>query len=167
MPQKPIKSGFKVWVRADSINSYVSQFHVYTGKETYNEKGLGSRVVKDLTATIHHRNHVYCDNFSSFQLFSDLSSVGIHACGTIRSNRKHFPSEVTPYLKCGFAERGDSMTLQSKIQPNLTVSVWQATKRVTVTSTNCQAIPLVSVTRKLKTSQHHPTTVQKPSNRTT
>ena len=30
MPQKPIKRGFKVWVRADSTNGYVSQFQVYT-----------------------------------------------------------------------------------------------------------------------------------------
>ena len=56
-----------MWVRADSTNGYVSQFQVYTGKESSStEKGLGSRVVKDLTATIQHRNHhVYCDNFFS------------------------------------------------------------------------------------------------------
>uniref|UniRef100_A0A1X7VHX0 PiggyBac transposable element-derived protein domain-containing protein n=1 Tax=Amphimedon queenslandica TaxID=400682 RepID=A0A1X7VHX0_AMPQE len=70
MPQKPIKIGFKVWVRADSTNGYISQFQVYTRKETSStEKGLGSLVVKDLTATIQHSNHhVYCDNFS--QVFS-------------------------------------------------------------------------------------------------
>ena len=115
MPQKPVKRGFKVWVRADSTNGYVSQFQVYTTSST--EKGLGSRVVKDL---IHHSNHhVYCNNFfSSFQLFSDLLSVGIYACGTVRSNRKYFPTEVTPYLKHGFPERGDSITLQSELQPN-------------------------------------------------
>ena len=158
MPQKPIKRGFKVWVRADSTNGYVSQFQVYTGKESSStEKGLGSRVVKDLTATIQHRNHhVYCDNFfSSFQLFSDYLSVGIYACGTIRSNRKNFPSELTPYLKRGFPERGDSITLQSEVLLNLTISVWQDTKPVTVTATNCQAIPLDSVSRKLKTGEHH------------
>ena len=43
MPQKPIKRGFKVWVRADSITGYISQFQVYTGKESSStEKGLGS-----------------------------------------------------------------------------------------------------------------------------
>uniref|UniRef100_A0A1X7V7F8 PiggyBac transposable element-derived protein domain-containing protein n=1 Tax=Amphimedon queenslandica TaxID=400682 RepID=A0A1X7V7F8_AMPQE len=157
MPQKPIKRGFKEWVRADNINGYDSQFQVYTRKETSStENGLGSRVAKDLTATIHHCNHhLYCDNFSSFQLFSDLLSVGIYACGTIRSSRKHFPSELTPYLKCVFPERGDNMTLQSEIQPNFTVFVGQDTKPVTVTATNCQAIPLDSVTHKLKTGQHH------------
>ncbi|XP_011407636.1 PREDICTED: piggyBac transposable element-derived protein 4-like [Amphimedon queenslandica] len=99
MPQKPIKRGFKVLVRVDSMNGYVYQFKVYTGKETSStEKGLGSRVVKNLTVTIqHHNHHVYCDNvFSSFQLFSDLLSVAIYACGTLRSNRKHFSSELTP-----------------------------------------------------------------------
>lgn len=116
---------------------------------------MGSRVVKDLTATIQHKNHhVYCDFFSSFQLFSDLLSDGIYACGTIRSNRKNFPLELTPYLKHGFPKRGDSITLQSEILPNLTISVWQDTKPVTLTATNCQAIPLNSVSRKLKTGEH-------------
>lgn len=48
MPQKPIKRGFKVWVRADELG-YVSQFQIYTGKVNGNtEHLLGERVVKDL-----------------------------------------------------------------------------------------------------------------------
>ena len=30
---KPVRRGFKVWVRADSINGYMCDFAVYTGKE--------------------------------------------------------------------------------------------------------------------------------------
>ena len=33
MPMKPIKRHFKVWMRADSTNGYVSQFEFYTGKK--------------------------------------------------------------------------------------------------------------------------------------
>ena len=33
LPKKPIKRGFKVWVRADSHNGYISQFECYTGKK--------------------------------------------------------------------------------------------------------------------------------------
>jgi hypothetical protein len=32
MPNKPIKRGFKVWVRGDPRNGYVSQLDVYVGK---------------------------------------------------------------------------------------------------------------------------------------
>ena len=62
-----------MWVRADSVTGYISRFKVYTGKENSLEKDLDRRVVKKLTADLHHLNHhVYCDNFfSSFQLFSE------------------------------------------------------------------------------------------------
>lgn len=155
MPIKPVKRGLKVWVRADSTNGYISRFQIYTGKEKSSEKGLGLRVVKELTSDIQHHNHkVFCDNFfSSFQLFSDLLSCGIYACGTICSTRKDFPPELSPYLKNGFSERGESITMQSKINPNLTVSVWQDTKPVTVSSTYRQTLPLDSVSRKLRTGE--------------
>ena len=156
MPKKPVKRGLKVWVRADSVTGYISRYQVYTGKEKSSEKGLGSRVVKELTADLHHRNHhVYCDNFfSSFQLFSDLFSDGIYACGTIKSNRKEFPPTLSPVLKKGLPNRGDCITVQSIKLPNLTVSVWQDTRPVTVTATNCQSVPLDSVQRKLRTGEH-------------
>ena len=33
VPKKPIKRGFKVWVRADSDNGFVCEYQVYCGKE--------------------------------------------------------------------------------------------------------------------------------------
>ena len=115
MPKKIVKRGLKMWVQADSVTGYISRFQVYTGKENSSEKGLDRRVVKELTADLHHLNHhVYCDNFfSSFQLFSDLFSDGIYACGTIKSNRKEFPPALTPVLKKGLPNRGDCITVQS------------------------------------------------------
>ena len=32
LPKRPIKKDFKVWVRADAVSGYVSEFDVYTGK---------------------------------------------------------------------------------------------------------------------------------------
>ena len=32
LPMKPVKRGFKVWVRADSVNGYFCDFNVYTGR---------------------------------------------------------------------------------------------------------------------------------------
>ncbi len=32
VPKKPIRRGFKVWVRADNHNGFVCDFQVYTGK---------------------------------------------------------------------------------------------------------------------------------------
>ena len=46
LPMKPIKCGFKVWVRADSQNGYLCNFDIYTGKEESAETNLGAKVVK-------------------------------------------------------------------------------------------------------------------------
>ena len=46
LPKKPIKRGFKVWVRADSHNGYLCNFEIYTGKEKSTEVNLGAKVVK-------------------------------------------------------------------------------------------------------------------------
>ena len=66
MPIKPIKQGIKVWVLADSINSYFSRLEVYTGKQPDQvETGLGSRVVWSLTADFRGKHHlIVFDNFS-------------------------------------------------------------------------------------------------------
>ena len=50
LPQKPVKRGINVWVRADSVNGYVSEFQVYHGKQGQGETSLGERVVKVLSA---------------------------------------------------------------------------------------------------------------------
>ena len=98
VPLKPTKRGIKVWMRADPNNGYVNDFQVYTGKEgNVAEKGLGERVVKDLTREIWGKNHhVYCDNyFTSTDLFQELLENGTYACGTIRTNRKGLPPAVS------------------------------------------------------------------------
>ena len=97
MPMKPVKRGIKVWVLADSHNGYFSKFQVYTGKQDgVVEKGLGARVVKDLTSSLKGKyHHVYFDNFfTSTQLLTDLERDGIYSCGTARKDRKGFPEAL-------------------------------------------------------------------------
>lgn len=47
MPQKPTKRGIKVWECADSLNGYVVDLSVYTGKErgVNTKRGLVYQVV--------------------------------------------------------------------------------------------------------------------------
>lgn len=96
MPLKPVKRGYKVWIRADE-SGYACQFQVYTGKVNDTaEKELGSRVVKDLTRDLVGKgHHIYFDNFfNSIALQKQLQAELIYACGTVRSNRKGLPDDI-------------------------------------------------------------------------
>ena len=130
MPLKPTKRGLKVWMRGDGIYGYVSEFQVYTGKEESTEKGLSTRVVQDLTRSIagkHH--HIYCDNyFSSINLFLDLLQQDTYACGTLRSNRKGFPSDIMKFVKKGLSSRGDAVVRQMKKSNKSSIPVVQSGK---------------------------------------
>ena len=116
IPKKPIKRGFKVWVRGDSINGYVSELEVYAGKVTDKvEKGLGRHVVEKLCNRLAGRHHhIFFDNyFTSTPLLLSLRGNGLYGCGTMRTNRLGFPAQFIPKMKKGLAERGDSIALQN------------------------------------------------------
>ena len=124
MPKKPVRRGLKVWMRADGVTGYVSQFQVYVGKEVSSKTGLGARVVKDLTSTLVGKHHHICDNFfTSVKLFHQLHRDGIYATGTIRADRRGFPQELKTHVKKGLKERGESVIRQSEVNTNLTVCV--------------------------------------------
>ena len=136
MPKKPVKRGFKVWVRANSLNGYICQFMVYVGKEGERvEVGLGQKVVEKLShELVGGQYHIYFDNFfTGVELAQNLLGDGIYSCGTIRSNRKNTPEVFKPNIKKGFKERGDYMVRQDG---NLVFTVWQDTKVVTMLFTN-------------------------------
>ena len=148
MPPKPVRRGIKLWALADSLNGYISEFEVYTGKKANAvEKNLGSNVVKTLTQ--HYMNtfrHVYFDNFfTGVGLLLDFLKSGLYGCGTLRSNRKGFPEDLKPVVKKGMKQRGESQTQQYH---NLTVSVWQDNRAVTVAATNGDPTKDVQVIRK-------------------
>ena len=102
-PMKPIKRGYKLWMRAD-MDGYISKFDVYQGRNTMHRDdnlpacfGLGESVIAHFTSDLAGKNHhVYFDNyFSSVPLVEYLKTENIFACGTIRSNRKYLPSNLT------------------------------------------------------------------------
>ena len=135
LPMKPVKRGFKIWVRADSHNGYISRFECYTGKKgDTTEVGLGGKVVERLTRDLVGKNyHIYMDNFfSSVSLYKSLLRDKIYCTGTLRSNRRYFPSELKPFVKKGLAKRGDSIVRQ---EGNTCVLVWQDTRPVVSIST--------------------------------
>ena len=95
---KPVKQGFKVWVRVDSLNGYFCEFEVYTGKaDTTAEHNLSERVVHKLTRSISGLNHqVFCDRFfTSADLFSSLLQRKVCASGTNLTTCRHFPVDLS------------------------------------------------------------------------
>ena len=97
MRDKPVKRGIKVWVRANSINGYVCDFDVYTGKDGDNtETNLGAKVVKRLSRCLAGGNYIlFFDNFfSSPRLLLDLLDDGIYACSTFQWWRKGIPEAI-------------------------------------------------------------------------
>ncbi len=148
MPKKPTKRGFKVWVRSDSANGYVCQMDVYTGKQgSTTEVGLGGNVITRLTrALVGQHYSVYMDNFfSGIPLFKRLLDDDIYATGTLRTNRKFFPSDLLPAAQRGLTSRGD---LQFRQDGNLVATVWQDTKPMAVLSTQHDPSCTTTVRRK-------------------
>ena len=137
MPKKPVKRGFKVWVRADSVTGYFCDFSVYIGKPsdgTTTEVGLGERVVLQLSEHLRGNNYqLYCDNFFiTCNLLDTLLEHHIYGCGTTRSYHRGFPDT----LKKVTLSRGEHAFCQ---RGNLVASVWMDKKQVTMLSTLSQA----------------------------
>ena len=144
VPLKPVKRGFKVWAMADARNGYVYDFNVYTGATGDRETGLGEKVVLRLAESIKGRHHqLYFDNFfTSISLLTKLLSEGTYGCGTIRTNRKQYPSEIS--TEAQRFKRGESVFRQSG---NLVVTAWKDKKVVNMASTLADPSETTSVER--------------------
>ncbi|XP_053296890.1 piggyBac transposable element-derived protein 4-like [Pleuronectes platessa] len=93
MPSKPAKYGIKSWVACDSKSSYAWNMQVYTGKpdQEHPERGLGLRVVLDVTEGLHDCN-VRCDNyFTSYKLAQQLLERNLTLVATVRRNKPWLP----------------------------------------------------------------------------
>jgi len=152
MPMKPIKRGYKVWVRADSKTGYVYQFQLYTGKNDGDGTGLASRVVTQLTNSLKNTStHVAFDNFfSSVKLLEELQANSIFASATVRSNRLDLP--ILAKVKTPL-ERGASKWLT---RDNIGYVKWMDTRVVHVISTAFSP----SETQLAKRTQRDGTSVQ-------
>ena len=134
-------------MRADPHNGYVNDLQVYTGKENdVPERGLGERIVKDLTRDIWGQNHhVYCDNyFTSVPLFEELLDNSTYACGTIRANRKGLP----PFVVQGKLKKQGDLRQQQK--GNLVATAWHDKRTVLLLTTNADPTKNTTVLRKQK-----------------
>lgn len=133
MPKKPIKRGFKVWVIACAKTGFVRAFDIYTGKKDGDPtKLLGEKVVLSMCKGLEQKFYtVHFDNFfSSVPLAETLLSLGIFSCGTMRADRKHFPTNFTPDKNMS---QGDFEVVQYN---DLTMSKWKdhGSKAVSVVS---------------------------------
>ncbi|XP_069995618.1 piggyBac transposable element-derived protein 4 isoform X6 [Penaeus vannamei] len=88
MPLKPLKRGYKVWVRADS-NGYICQAEIFCGKDGKQ----GEKVLHKLTDSLIDKGYqIYADHFfSSVSVAKELLEKGIGYCGTIHQNRRKIP----------------------------------------------------------------------------
>ena len=138
MPAKPIKRGFKVWVRADSVTGYVYEFQIYAGKNDNNttELGLGANVVKALTKSLIDEKvqaHVAFDNFfSSYPLMEYLCEHGIYSTATVNVNRADLPKFVKGKKGKVKLDRGN---YKWRVKNNIGFMIWKDTKNVSVLST--------------------------------
>lgn len=75
MPKKPIKRGYKVWMRCDQCG-FACEFQIYTGKTDEIERNLGEIIIKNLSQKLLGKNHiVFFDNyFTSYKLLKYLDS---------------------------------------------------------------------------------------------
>jgi len=146
LPKKPVKRGFKVWVRADAQTGFFCDFQIYTGKLADGEgveHGLGERVVLQLSQNIEGRNHqVFCDNFfTTCGLLETLLEKGIYGCGTTKPSRRGFPDD----LKKLNLQRGEHAFRQ---RGNLVATVWKDKKDVTLLSTMTSPDSVTTVQRR-------------------
>ena len=148
LPLKPVKRGFKVWVIADATNGYTYDLNVYTGATAGGrEMALGEKVVLKLSNSIKGRHHqLYFDNyFTSVNLLSKLLENGTYACGTIRTNRKQYPAEISEEAKR--LSRGESVFRQCG---NLVATAWKDNKVVNIASTLANPDEYTTVNRQQK-----------------
>ena len=150
MPLKPVKRGIKVWVLADSTNGYLYTMQVYTGKKDGGqpEHSLGHRVVSDLVSNLQGKNyHIFSDNFfTSIRLAEDLLAENFYLCGTMRSNRTDFPSDLKPNKpEVKALRRGESIFRQKE---NIVTIVWEDKKLASFISTQCDVRGHETVRRK-------------------
>ena len=94
---KPIKWGFKMWLRAAAKTGYVYEMDMYVGKKPQefesSSHSLGQSVVLKLCKRIEDKGCIVAfDNFfSSVPLMEELHQKGIRSVATVRPNRRGLP----------------------------------------------------------------------------
>ena len=98
IPIKPGGFGIKCFTLAEARSGYGLVRKIYTGKENgVVQTDLGRKSVMGLMEAFFDKGYkLYMDNYyTSVPLFEDLERRGTLACGTVRSNRKGLPKDIT------------------------------------------------------------------------
>ena len=135
MPKKHIKRGIKMWCRADSVNGYMSDFDIYTGKSGDGvTRDLGYSVVTKLCSVLYGKWHeIYFDNFfTSSELLQTLFCNKTLSCGTLKAGRRDFPKEMYDKKKNNKMKRGDCVFRR---RGPITAVTWMDNKPVNVVIT--------------------------------
>ena len=116
MPIKPVRRGLKVWMRADGITGYVSQFQVYIDEEVSSETGLEARVIKDLTSTLLGKHSATTSSQLSnyFTNFTGMVSMPLAPLG--QTGMASLRPVLKTHVKKGLRER----IRNSKVKSTLT-----------------------------------------------
>lgn len=135
-PKKPVKWGFKNFVRAGS-SGIMYDFFLYTGK-VKNQKVTGPYVVLRLLETLPRRQNfkVFYDNwFSSYPLCLALKENGYLATATLRADRtKNCPLPVEKDLK---KQGRGTHSYRTDANSGLTITKWFDNKCVQLISNHC------------------------------
>ena len=150
---KPVKWGLKSFLLCDSTNGYVTNFEVYSGKESHIIPQLGAMgniVYRLLTsARLHDLGHtLVMDRFyTSVTLAHFLHNVcGTHSLGTTMTNKKFFPAALK-LGKRGLPQRGDFLY---KCRDNVTCYAWQDKKLVQIIDTRFSPHSVTTCERRQK-----------------
>lgn len=146
---KPVRWGFKLWLRCGSKTGYTYEMDLYTGKKDDGvEVGLGENVVLKLCRNLVGTGvRVFMDNFfSSPYLMRILHDNGLEATGTVRGNRKGMPKS----LKADKDMDKGEMTIAQATDRKVSVLKWMD-KRGVIMITNAENVQQVKqVSRRQK-----------------
>lgn len=160
MPKKPIKWGFKFWMRSDAKSGYCYELDLYTGKKSEDsEYGLGETIVLNLSEKISHlRVRLAFDNyFSSVRLIEKLHNNGNFSVATVRCNSKNLPP-IAKYVKK--MKKGE---IQGSVSDNGRVSFcqWMDKRAITMLSNFLNPEQTTMMKRRMKDS-HSKQEIEKP-----
>ena len=137
IPIKPGRFGIKCFTLAEASSGYGLVSKIYTEKENgVVQTDLGRKSVMGLMEAFFDKGYkLYMDNYySSVPLFEDLERRGTLACGTVRSNRKGLPKDITDVHneEIKGLKRGESVYRQ---KDTITCVGWKDSKMVYMLAT--------------------------------
>lgn len=129
IPGKAHKYGIKLF-KLCGVNGYTYNMEVYAGKSQTDGRGLGCRVVVDLSSRyLNCGRTIITDNFyTSLNLANELLEKNTHLIGTLRSNRVKLPDVTKAKLQPG-------QIVGKENSNGIVVAKWRDKRDVTMLST--------------------------------